>query len=126
MKISAILAAALVALGSTVYAADNDRDHDRDRTYDKPRAEQRQDHRTAQDHRTMGQKLRDSMHRLGDKTRSAFHRADDKVDRTADRARDRDDTRTMGGPGMSDNERARRDRMDNAYDNWRNQRKDSR
>lgn len=117
MKISAIAAAALVVLGSSAYAA-NARDTTHDKSYDNARAEQRQDHRTA------GQKLRDGMHRLGEKTRHAFHRTEHGMDHTAQRTRDRDDTHAMGGPGMSDTERARRERMDNAYDNWRSQHKE--
>jgi hypothetical protein len=109
MKLHVILAAAAVALGSSAFAADTHRvDNDRDQA------------RTEHSQPTAGQKLRDTMHRIGNKTRNAFHRAENKVEKTARHDDEANDTRRMGDSGsMTDSEHARRQRMDDAYDNWR-------
>jgi hypothetical protein len=93
MKVTALIAAAALAVGTAAYA----QQQDNAKTDEQP-------------HATAGQKVRNAMHKLGEKTRHALHR---------DHA---NNTRAMGGPGTGATSRdaaaARQARMDDAYANW--------
>ena len=116
MKLSTIVAAAALALGGTAIAGDN-----AGKSHDATHAG-RGAHAQAPKGEGLGDKIRRGMHRMGEKTRHALHRKD--ADRTGANAyRGPDDTRAMGASGSQaprndDGDRARRQRMDDAYANW--------
>lgn len=138
MKISPLLLAALLATGSGAWAQARDG------------SSAPGEHAAAAgsaDGRTVGEKVRGAADRVGDATRRAATRvkdeskeaahdakkSDDRQARKADKrtggrhakdARHRDDTRAMGSPGRpmhADPEESRRERMDQAYANWKSQ-----
>lgn len=131
MKFSPLLLAALLATGSGAWA------QVRDGASEVPGANAKAD--AAADGRTFGEKVRGAADKVGDATRRAANRvkgeskeaahdakkADKRSgERHAKNARDRDDTRAMGGRGASMDAGAdhdRRERMDQAYANWKSQ-----
>lgn len=60
-------------------------------------------------------KTKRALHRMGDKMRSAGHRVANATH--SNERKDANDTRAMGAAG-SDQDQARRQRMDDAYGNW--------
>jgi hypothetical protein len=105
MKATALIAAAALVCGTAAYAQ---QDH-RVRNDDAAHAAQ-QDH-----HDRAGNSLGDDMHRLGNKIRNGVHRLGDKLHAKNDR---HEDTHAMGASG---DDHGRRERMDQAYSNWRSQ-----
>ncbi|HYD76997.1 hypothetical protein [Ramlibacter sp.] len=140
MKYTPLLLAALLATGSGAWA------QVRDGASEVPGANAKAD--AAADGRTFGEKVRSAADKVGDATRRAANRvkgeskdmahdaktADERHAGKADKRAGerhakskRDDTRAMGGPGRSDmdvdadNDQSRRERMDQAYANWKSQ-----
>jgi uncharacterized protein HemX len=137
MKATALVAAVALACGTAAFAQQT-----QDRTA-------RQENAAADSIKPAddAQRTKNAVRKLGDKTRHAMHRAEDKVRHMSKNDKDRhhhhharaehdrygrdhdrharsdrhDDTRAMGaGAGdMRDAEMARRQRMDDAYDNWK-------
>ena len=105
MKISAFLTVAALTC-SAAFAAQNSAD--RDRATDKPSATAGA--KTKHTLKRAGQKVREGGQRVANAGRKAVRR-DDQADA---------DTQTMGAAGS---DRARRARMDEAYDNWKSKQK---
>jgi len=81
-----------------------------------------------QDHGQANEKMRNGAHRLGEKMRHGLHRLGDKLHAKNDKdgqhhannAHHRNDTRAMGASGSDSHaDSGRRQRMDDAYANWR-------
>ena len=109
MKRHALIVAALLACGATAFAQNDRPVH---RTDDNNRVEQH-------DQNSTGAKIREDMHRLGQKMRSGMHRLGDKLHAHNDR---HSDTHAMGasrGDDRTADNAERRNRMDDAYANWR-------
>ena len=68
----------------------------------------------------LGAKTKRAFHRMGDKMRSAGHKVA-KATHTDKSASD--DTRSMGAAGADQRDVARRNRMDEAYANWKSKQK---
>lgn len=123
MKITALLAAAAL-VGGTASAGQND-----NASTTKPAA--RQSTTAPADgatHEGIGVKTKRALGKIGDKMRSAGNKLahathTDKqagTTRRSDESRAGSDTRTMGAAGSdTGSDSGRRQRMDNAYDNWK-------
>ncbi len=68
-------------------------------------------------HEGVGIKTKRTFHKMGDKMRSTGHKLAHatRTDKRAD-----NDTRAMGAAGSDTQDGARRQRMDSAYDSWKN------
>jgi Skp family chaperone for outer membrane proteins len=109
MKTQALVMAALLACGTTAFAQNDRPVH---RADDKDRVEQH-------DQGSAGEKMRNGMHRLGEKVRSGMHRLGEKLHAHNDR---HTDTHAMGasrGDDRTADNAERRQRMDDAYANYR-------
>lgn len=84
------------------------------------------------DGRTLGQKMRDGAHKVADGTKRLFHRGKEDAQQARNdvkaKSRDKDarhdDTRAMGAGRANDdaaNDTSRRQRMDDAYANYKRQ-----
>ena len=112
MKSQALVVAALLACGSTAFAQSDRPVTHTDRTDRNARVEQR-------DHDNSADNARSSMHRLGEKMRSGMHRLEVNLHAHNDR---HSDTHAMGasrGDDRRDADASRRNRMDDAYANWK-------
>lgn len=111
MKMPTLLAALALACGSA-FAAGTTSDHVTTHR-DQSAAVSSGTHETAKGEGLVD-KTKRAFHRMGDKMRAMGHRNE------TQHAKDRDDTRAMGGPGSdTTQDAARRQRMDEAYDNYR-------
>ena len=117
MKVTALVAAAVLACSGAALA--QQRDAPQPRSDETARASEMQ-------HAPASPRMREGARRVGEKTRNLARRATDKVRQVArgDRreAPRASDTRAMGAPGApaaADSDAARRARMDAAYANYR-------
>lgn len=149
MKATALIAAAALVCGTAAFAQ-QDNTAPRGETATSADSIKPADdaQRTKNAVKNFGHKTRDAMHRAGDKARDMAHndkaerdsrhaRADRygekhaRTDRHGDRHQERharahrDETRSMGAAGddMRDADASRRQRMDDAYANWKSKQK---
>jgi hypothetical protein len=117
MKIPALITALALAGGVAVAQANTSATHD---------AQARNQTTAAAtdntQHEGLGTKLKRGLHRMGEATRHAMHRVTGKKDKSTDTA-SANDTRTMGSYGTSDADHTRKQRMDQAYDDYKSKQK---
>lgn len=120
MKATALLAAAALVCGTAAFAQQQDNAAARGETTANTDSMRPADDapRTKNAVKNLGHKTRNAMHRAGDKMRDVA--GNDKDGDKHARA-DRHDTRAMGAgrSDMRDQDGSRRQRMDDAYANWK-------